>query len=129
MNNHSQKVSHAVGSPAAYVLAAEGRRPAKPNAIIGGQSQAEGMAEFACGMTYEDLTAERRERLKVSILDSLACAINALGAAPTAACLAQAKEFGSANGRCTLIDGGKADVVYATLYNTALIRYVDFMDS
>ena len=129
MNNHSEKVSHAVGSPAAYVLAAEGHCPAKPNAIIGGQSQAEGMAEFACGMTYEDLTAERRERLKVSILDSLACAINALGAAPTAACLAQAKEFGSANGRCTLIDGGKADVVYATLYNTALIRYVDFMDS
>jgi hypothetical protein len=66
MNNDSQKVSHAVGSPAAYVLAAEGHCPAKPNAIIRGQSQAEGMAEFACGMTYEDLTAERRERLKVS---------------------------------------------------------------
>jgi 2-methylcitrate dehydratase len=101
----------------------------KPKAIISGQSQAEGIAKFACRVTYEDLTPERAERLKMSILDSLACAINALGAAPTAACLAQAKEFGGANGRCTLIDGGKANVVYAALYNTALVRYIDFMDS
>jgi 2-methylcitrate dehydratase len=109
--------------------AAEGRRTEKPKAIISGQSQAEGMAKFACRVTYEDLTPERRERLKVSILDSLACAINALGAPPIAACLAQAKEFGGPNGRCTLIGGGKADVVYAALYNTALVRYIDFMDS
>jgi 2-methylcitrate dehydratase len=108
--------------------AAEGRRTEKPKAIISGQSQAEGMAKFACRVTYEDLTPERRERLKVSILDSLACAINALGAPPIAACLAQAKEFGGPNGRCTLIGGGKADVVYAALYNTALVRYIDFMD-
>lgn len=109
--------------------AAEGHRTEKPKAIISGQSQAEGMAKFACRVTYEDLTPERRERLKVSILDSLACAINALGAPPIAACLAQAKEFGGPNGRCTLIGGGKADVIYAALYNTALVRYIDFMDS
>ena len=46
-----------------------------------------------------------------------------------AACLAQAKEFGGSNGRCTLIGGGKADVGYAASYNTALVRYLDFMDS
>jgi 2-methylcitrate dehydratase len=108
---------------------AENRYAEKPKAIISGQSQAEGMANFACAVTYEDLTPERRERLKLSILDSLACAINALGAPPVAACLAQAKEFGGPNGRCTLIGGGKADVVYAALYNTVLVRYVDFMDS
>ena len=108
---------------------AENRYAEKPTAIISGQSQAEGMANFACRVTYEDLTPERRERLKLSILDSLACAINALGAPPVAACLAQAKEFGGPNGRCTLIGGGKADVVYAALYNTVLVRYVDFMDS
>ena len=38
---------------------------------------------FAHRVTYEDLTPERRERLKVSVLDSLACAITALGVAPT----------------------------------------------
>jgi 2-methylcitrate dehydratase len=101
----------------------------KPKAIVSGQSQAEGIAKFASGTTYQDLTPERRERLKISILDSLACAINAIGAPPIAACLAQAKEFGSPDGRCTLIGSGKADVVYAASYNTALVRYIDFMDS
>jgi 2-methylcitrate dehydratase len=107
----------------------ESRCADKPKAIIGGRSQAEGMAKFASGVRNEDLTPERRERLKVSILDSLACAINALGTSPTAACLAQAKEFGGPNDRCTLIGGGKANVIYAALYNSALVRYIDFMDS
>ena len=101
----------------------------KPKPIISGPSQAEGIAKFATRTNYEDLTPERRERLKVSILDSLACAINALGAPPITACQAQAKEFGGSDGRCTLIGGGKANVVYAAQYNTALVRYVDFMDS
>src|SRR5580704_7112543 len=109
--------------------AGERRFSEKPKAIISGQSQAEGIAKFGSGATYDDLTSERRERLKISILDSLACAINAVGAPPIAACLAQAKEFGGPNGRCTLIGAGKADVVYAASYNTALVRYVDFMDS
>lgn len=136
MNDHPRKFLEAVGPSAAAEKSsmgrqstAEGRCAEKPKAIISGQSQAERMAKFACKVTYEDLTPERRERLKVSILDSLACAINALGAPLTAACLAQAKEFGDPNGRCTLIGGGKADVVYAALYNTGLVRYVDFMDS
>src|SRR5580698_7033323 len=101
----------------------------KPNPITTGPSQAEGIAKFACLARFADLTAERRERLKVSVLDSLACAINALGASPIEACLAQAKEFGGPDGRCTLIGGGKANVVYAAFYNTALERYIDFMDS
>ena len=72
----------------------ESRSPDKPKPINTGLSQAEGIAKFACRTKYADLTAERRERLKVSVLDSLACAINALGAPPIEACRAQAKEFG-----------------------------------
>jgi 2-methylcitrate dehydratase len=109
-------------------LAAEGRAE-KPKPIISGQSQAEELAKFASRTTYDDLTPERRERLKVSILDSLASAVSALGAPPVAACLAQAKAFGGRDGDCTLIGGGAANVVYAAFYNTALVRYVDFMDS
>jgi 2-methylcitrate dehydratase len=101
----------------------------KPETIITGTSQAEGIAKFACRVKYEDLTPERRERLKVSVLDSLANAITALGEPPIVACLEQAKEFGGPGGRCSLIGGGKANVVYAAQYNTALIRYIDFMDS
>jgi 2-methylcitrate dehydratase len=109
----------------------QGRRhtPGKPRPIHTGPSQAEGIAAFACRAKYEDLTPERRERLKVCVLDALACAINALGAQPIEACRAQAMELGGPGGRCTLIGGGRANVVYAAFYNTALVRYIDFMDS
>ena len=93
------------------------------------QSQGQGIAMFSCRASYEDLTHERRERLKVSVLDSLACAINALGAAPTVACVEQAKQFGGSDAQCTLIGGGNANVIYAASANTALVRYVDLMDS
>ena len=108
-----------------------GENPAatKLKPVITGDSQAQGIAKFAHRMTYEDLTPERRERLKVSVLDSLGCAISALGVPPIAACLEQAKQFGDSDARCTLIGGGKANVVYAAQYNTALVRYIDFMDS
>ena len=97
--------------------------------VISGPSQADGIARFALRTKYEDLTAERRERLKVSILDAVACAISALGAPPIEACRAQTDELGGPGGRCTLVGGGRANPVYAAFYNTALIRYVDFMDS
>jgi MmgE/PrpD N-terminal domain len=72
---------------------------AKPKPVITGESQAQGIAKFASRMTYEDLTPERRERLKVSVLDSLGCAITALGVPPIAACLEQAKQFGGSDAR------------------------------
>jgi 2-methylcitrate dehydratase PrpD len=71
----------------------ETRSPDKPKPINTGPSQAEGIAKFACRVKHADLIAERRLRLKISILDSFACAIDALGAPPVEACLAQAKEF------------------------------------
>jgi 2-methylcitrate dehydratase len=101
----------------------------KPEPVISGPSQAGGIARFALRAKYDDLTAERCERLKVSILDAVACAINALGAPPIEACRAQTDELGGPGGRCTLVGGGRANPVYAAFYNTALIRYVDFMDS
>ena len=101
----------------------------KPEPIISGPSQAEGIAAFASRARYEDLAPERRERLKVSVLDGLSCAINAIGAAPVEACRVQAEELGGPGGRCTLIGGGRGNVVYAAFYHTALVRYVDFMDS
>ena len=101
----------------------------KPTAIISGPSQSEGIARFASRTTYDDLTTERRERLKVSVLDALACAINALGAPPIEACRAQVEEFGGGVGSCALIGGGRANIVYAAFFNTALVRYVDYMDS
>ncbi|HXB15753.1 MAG TPA: MmgE/PrpD family protein [Solirubrobacteraceae bacterium] len=100
-----------------------------PEPITSGPSQAEGIARFACRTNYGDLTPKRRERLKVSVVDALACAISALGAPPIEACRAQAQEFGATAPDCTLIGGGRANLIYAAFYNTALVRYVDYMDS
>jgi hypothetical protein len=86
----------------------ENHAATRPKPLITGDSQAQGIAKFAHTMTYEDLTPEQRERLKVSVLDSLGCAISALGVPPIAACLEQAKQFGGSDARCTLIGGGKA---------------------
>ena len=41
----------------------------------------------------------------------------------------QAKQFGGSDAQCTLIGGGNANVIYAASANTALVRYVDLMDS
>jgi hypothetical protein len=100
-----------------------------PGAVISGPSQAEGIARFGSRARYEDVTSDRREQLKVSVLDSLACAINALGAPLLEASRAQVDEFSGPGGRCTLIGGGRSNPIDAALYNTALVRYVDFMDS
>jgi len=105
----------AASTATAKAALADAPRVAKPDSphktrpINTGPSQAECIAKFACRAKDADFTAERRERLKVSVLDSLACAINALGAPPIEACLAQATEFGGPVGKCTLIGGGQVN--------------------
>jgi 2-methylcitrate dehydratase len=91
-------------------------------------TQVEALAKYAARASFADLSAESRRQLPVHILDSLGCCIAALGAGPIQACREQVAEFGGA-GSCTLIGGGKANPVYAAFWNTALVRYVDFMDN
>src|ERR1700752_1931856 len=74
------------GVPVQAVGQTAGLYATKPKPIITGESQAQGIAMFSYRASYEDLTPERRERLKVSVLDSLAWGINSIGAAPTGDC-------------------------------------------
>jgi 2-methylcitrate dehydratase len=108
------------------LAAAPDGAPLEP--VTTGPSQTQGMARFASRTRFENLTAERRHRLKIALLDSLACGIGTLEAPPMQALLAQTKAFGS-DARCTLIGGGQANVVYAGSYNAGLVRYLDYMDS
>src|SRR5947209_19856668 len=48
----------------------------------GDMTQVEQMADFVVGMTYEDLSEEARQHLKIRILDALGCAIGALEGPP-----------------------------------------------
>lgn len=91
-------------------------------------SQAERMAKFVEESRFEALGPETRQQLKIRVLDSLGCSIGALGSEPTRMIRAYIDDFDS-HGSCTLIGGGAADVDRTALYNSALIRYLDFNDS
>jgi 2-methylcitrate dehydratase len=86
------------------------------------------LAEFVVERSWDDLSDAARRELKIRVLDSLGCALGALGAPPVQAIRAQLDDFG---GRplCTLIGGGRTAPDGATLYNGALVRYLDFNDS
>lgn len=69
-----------------------------------------------------------RERLKLSVLDTLGCAIGALGAGPVQAVRSVVEAFGG-NGTCTVIGGPPSAPDRAAMMNGSLVRYLDFMDN
>jgi 2-methylcitrate dehydratase len=90
-------------------------------------TQTEELAAFVERMSYENLSEEACQQLKIRILDAMGCAIGALEGEPIQLLKAQIKEF-DGTGCCTLIGGGKTAPDRAALYNSALVRYLDFND-
>ncbi|WP_232702493.1 MmgE/PrpD family protein [Halobacterium wangiae] len=87
------------------------------------------LAEFAGDVSYDSLSSDVREELKKRVLDSLGIGVGAMGAEPVDAVGATVTEFGH-GGPCRL--WGREETVppaQAAMYNTALTRYLDFMDS
>src|SRR5580692_11051831 len=91
-------------------------------------SAVERIGTFAVAARPEHLTTEIRQLYKRNILDSIACAISAV-AGPSLRLLRELIEEYRAPGRCTLIGGGKTSPDQAALFNSALVRYVDLLDS
>src|ERR1700692_5048130 len=91
-------------------------------------TQVEDLARYAARANFGALSSQSRAQLPIHVLDSVGCCIAALGAGPVKACRQQVTEFGG-SGPCTLIGGGSANPLYAAFWNTALVRYVDFMDN
>ena len=91
-------------------------------------TQAEQLGTFVARASYDDLSANAREHLKIRILDSLGCAIGALNAGPVRLIRDQIQEFDGA-GICTCIGGGRSAPDRVAFYNSALVRYLDFNDS
>lgn len=88
----------------------------------------EELATFIHRVSFEDLSKQACEQLKIRILDGLGCAIGALEGEPIRMLKRQIDDFGGQN-HCTLIGGGKTAPDRAALYNSALVRYLDFNDS
>jgi 2-methylcitrate dehydratase len=91
-------------------------------------TEVERLAEFVARASYDDLSAEARAQLKIRVLDSLGCALGALDSPTVGHVRGYVDEF-DGRGGCTLIAGGQASPDRATLYNGALVRYLDFNDS
>jgi 2-methylcitrate dehydratase len=91
-------------------------------------TRVEELAEFVAGARWDDVSAAAREQLKLRVLDSIGCALGALGADVPAMVRTQVDDFGG-EPLCTLIGGGWTAPDRATLYNGALVRYLDFNDS
>jgi 2-methylcitrate dehydratase len=91
-------------------------------------TQAEQLAAFVVRASYDGLSEEVGHQLKIRILDGLGCAVGALKGDPIRLLKDQIQEFDGAR-HCTLIGGGEAAPDRAALYNTALVRYLDFNDS
>lgn len=91
-------------------------------------THAEELAAFVVRASYDDLSEAARQQLKIRVLDGLGCAIAALQGEPIRLLKAQIEEFDGAK-HCTLIGGGKAAPDRSALYNSALVRYLDFNDS
>ena len=86
------------------------------------------LARFAARADYSQLSSEAVQQLKIRTLDTVGVAIAALDAEPTIAVRALTEKLGG-NGASTLIGGGTSAPDRAAFYNTALSRYLDFMDS
>jgi len=94
---------------------------------------AEQIAAFALGTSYDDFADQAeggpvQQRLKLSVLDTMGCAIGALDGEPVRWIRALNDELGGRE-QCSLIGGGPTANDRATLDNTALVPYVDFMAS
>ncbi len=94
----------------------------------GSMTQVEELAAFVAQASYDDLSSEARQTLKIHVLDALGCAIGALDGPPIAMLRAQIDDFGG-NPLATLIGAGKTAPDRAAFYNSALVRYLDFNDS
>jgi 2-methylcitrate dehydratase len=89
----------------------------------------ENLAAFVCRSAYDDLSETTRRQLKIRILDSIGCAVGALEAEPIRIVRRYLRNGGSCPGSCTLIADATATPESATLYNGALVRYLDFNDA
>ena len=88
----------------------------------------EEIAEFSVRSTLEHVSPASRLDLKIRILDSLGCAIGALGGDPVCHVRRFVGDFGR-DDSCTLVGGGRSAPDRAALLNGALVRYLDFNDS
>jgi 2-methylcitrate dehydratase len=87
----------------------------------------EKIAAFVVGCDNQSVAPDVRDTARKHLLDSIGCAIGAIGAKTTLQIKRLVDSFGG-KPTCTLIGGGQTSPDRAALYNGCLVRYLDFMD-
>lgn len=89
----------------------------------------EELADFALSVSYDDFSDDAQEELKKRVLDSVGIAVGAFGADATDIVRETSVEM-EAEGPCRLWGSDfDASPSTAAMHNTALTRYLDYMDS
>lgn len=87
------------------------------------------LASYAVSTSWEQLPDDGRQALKGLVLDSIGCALGAIGrGGPVAAVRTVVDDLGG-NPHSTLIGGGRTAPDLAALANGAAVRYLDFNDT
>lgn len=86
------------------------------------------LAQFAHDARFTALSADSLEQLKIRVLDTIGVAIAARDAEPIRAIRGLLADLGGTP-QATYIGGGAGPLDRVAFYNTALSRYLDFMDS
>ncbi|WP_224336922.1 MmgE/PrpD family protein [Haloprofundus halobius] len=87
------------------------------------------LVDFALDLSYDDLSEETRDALKRRILDSVGIAVGAMGSETTEK-IRRTVESMNDDGGCRLWGSDRyASPPDAAMLNTALVRYLDYMDS
>ncbi len=95
---------------------------------MGNQTIVETLGAWVDSKTYEDLSSEAVEALKGRVLDAIGCAIGALDSETIKSIRKMTTDL-SKDGSVSLIGGGKVAPEFATFYNGAAVRYLDYNDS
>lgn len=89
----------------------------------------EDVARFAAGVRYENMPREDVAAIKRLVLDTIGCALGAVGCKPAQMLAPFLRPPSGTDDRATLIGSGRAvSLDSAILYNGTVVRYLDFMD-
>jgi 2-methylcitrate dehydratase len=89
---------------------------------------AQDLASFVEKASFNTLSQEAQKQLKIRLLDSLGTAIGAIEGPPVVAIRQMINNFGGSE-MSSIVGGGKTTPDRSALYNSALVRYLDFNDS
>lgn len=90
---------------------------------------AEQLADYACGLKYEDLPDEVVHEVKKRVIDSIACALGAYESPPARAALSTAPEVKGGLKASILGAGYRTTPEHAAFANGVMLRYLDFNDT